>query len=450
MHIHFISIGGNTMHSLALELQAKGYYITGSDDEIYDPSHSRLEKAGILPEKMGWYPEKIIPGIDAIILGMHARKDNPELLKALQMEIPIYSYPSWLYRESIDKMRVVVAGSHGKTTTTAMIMTGLQAGGLQFDYMVGAPLEGFDKMVKLTNAPLIVLEGDEYLSSPIDRRPKIHHYRPHLAIITGIAWDHINVFPDFDMYVDQFKIFILQIEPGGILIYNDDDEEISKIIQDLERNDLRLIPYTGMVMNANNQIVFEGKEYNTSLVGRHNFLNMSAAMKSCIELGVTANDFLHGMSFFKGAAKRLQEIYRKGQFIAFLDYAHAPSKVMTTVGAVRDWYSSKKVVAILELHTYSSLNIDFIPHYRNSFTGIEEGIVFYNDHTIAMKKLLPLDPDKVKDAFGEGNIKVITKRDELENYLLQLNKSDTILLLMTSGNFEGLQVKELLSSSDRD
>ena len=438
------------MHSLALELQAKGYNITGSDDEIYDPSHSRLKKAGILPEKMGWFPEKIIPGIDAIILGMHARKDNPELVKALQMEIPVYSYPSWLYRESIEKKRVVVAGSHGKTTTTAMIMAGLQSGRLEFDYMVGAPLEGFDKMVKLTNTPLIVLEGDEYLSSPIDRRPKIHHYRPHLAIITGIAWDHINVFPDFDMYVDQFKIFILQIERGGILIYNEDDEEISKIIQDLERKDLRLIPYTGMDLNAHNQIVYKGKEYNTSLVGRHNFLNMSAAMKCCIELGVSAYDFLNGMSLFKGAAKRLQEIYRKDQFIAYLDYAHAPSKVMTTVGAVRDWYYNKKVVAILELHTYSSLNIDFIPHYRNCFTGIQEGIVFYNDHTIAMKKLSPLNPDKVKAAFGEGNIKVITNRDELKNYLLQLNKSDTVLLLMTSGNFEGLHVKELLSSTDRD
>ncbi|HMQ07533.1 MAG TPA: Mur ligase family protein [Saprospiraceae bacterium] len=443
-HIHFISIGGNTMHSIALELQRKGYHITGSDDEIYNPSYTRLKNAGLLPDAMGWDPDRIHKGIDAIILGMHARIDNPELIKAIELSIPVYSYPEFLYRESRNKKRVVVAGSHGKTTTTAMVMTGLASAAVDFDYMVGAPLAGFDKLVHLSDAPLIVMEGDEYLSSPIDRRPKIHHYHPHVAIITGIAWDHINVFKTFDDYQQQFSIFMTQVESGGHIIYNEEDEVLIALIQSFNRSDVNLTPYRAVELDIRKNIMAGSESYPSSLVGRHNYLNMGAALACCKVLGIAESIVFQSMSAFQGASKRLQVLVNRGDFIAYLDYAHAPSKVTATVKAIKDWYNGKKVYAILELHTYSSLNKDFIPLYRDCFSGIDHAVVFYNEHTIAMKKLSPLNPAEVRTYFGKGNIQVITRKEDLRQYILDIEKSNCIVLLMSSGHFEGLEVQSLL------
>jgi UDP-N-acetylmuramate: L-alanyl-gamma-D-glutamyl-meso-diaminopimelate ligase len=441
--IHFIAIGGKAMHNLALSLFQKGYQITGSDDEIYDPSYSRLKEAGLLPDSMGWDPERISEGIDAVILGMHARQDNPELARAIELGLKVYSYPEFLYEMSKDKTRVVVAGSHGKTTTTALIMRSLQEAGVEHDYMIGAQIEGYDTMVALSDAEFIVLEGDEYLSSPIDRRPKFLHYHPHIVIITGIAWDHINVFPTFELYLEQFSLLLRTVESGGTLIYFEKDPYLVDLIARLERKDLTLIPYGSVPLNNDNQAFLNGAWMDLPIIGRHNYENMEACRQCVALMGVDDVTFAKAMKSYKGVSRRLQVIENDAGILVFLDYAHAPSKVKATTKAVKEWYPQKKLVACFELHTFSSLNEKFLPQYRDSMKDADQVIIYYDHHTIEMKRMSPLDPEKIRQGFNKMDAAVINNRKSLEQEILGSIDPDAVYLFMSSGNYSGMSLGEI-------
>lgn len=448
MKIHFIAIGGSAMHNLALALHQKGYEVTGSDDEIFEPSRGRLEKAGLLPAEWGWFPEKITRELDAIILGMHAREDNPELLRAQELGLKIYSYPEYLYEQTKDKKRVIIGGSHGKTTTTSMIMHVLKTCGVEFDYMVGALLDGFDTMVHLShNSKIAVFEGDEYLSSPIDMRPKFHHYYPDIAVITGIAWDHMNVFPTFENYVEQFGLFAEKITENGCLIYFEEDDNIRKIT-DRRRSSVKAIPYAAFphtVRNGKTFLKLNG-EKELQIFGLHNMQNISAAYLVCKELGIGDQAFLNAIATYKGAAKRLQKMGEKGNTVAYLDFAHSPSKLKATVDAVKEQYPDRHLYACMELHTFSSLNANFLPQYKNSMDSADTAFVFFNPEVIRHKKLPEITTGDVKKGFGNDNLKVFTDNQELLKVLQSQNYDNSVLLIMTSGNFSGINIKETVDN----
>src|ERR1700761_9290658 len=394
MKVHFIAIGGSVMHQLAIALKRKGYTVTGSDDEIFEPAKSNLEKEGLLPSVIGWQPASIQPNLDAVILGMHAKGDNPELARAKELGLPIYSFPEYIYQESRQKKRVVVGGSHGKTTTTAMIMTVLKHAQRDFDYLVGARLEGFSQSVDITRAPLIVCEGDEYPASALERRPKFHFLFPHIAIITGIAWDHINVFPTFDNYLEQFRIFIDKIEPGGVLIYNETDPVLKKLVEEHPDN-LRKIAYgvpQHRIENGITLVTLEGQTGALQVFGDHNLLNLHAAFLVASQLGMNAKTFLAGMRSFTGAAKRLELMAKSPTVNIYRDFAHAPSKVKATIQAVKTQFPDRGLIAVLELHTYSSLNEQFLSEYRGSLDPADKAVVFYSRHALELKRLPPLPP----------------------------------------------------------
>ncbi|MDR2907298.1 MAG: Mur ligase domain-containing protein [Bacteroidales bacterium] len=440
-NVHFIAIGGSAMHNLAIALHLKGYNVSGSDDEIFDPAKSRLQKYGLLPETIGWNPEKITRNLDAVILGMHARKDNPELLKAQELGLEIYSYPEFLYEQAKDKMRIVIGGSHGKTSITAMILHVLENCHIACDYMVGAQLAGFEVMVKLTNdAPFMVLEGDEYLTSPIDLRPKFHVYKPDIALINGIAWDHINVFPTFPIYVEQFKIFADQITPNGSLIYYSRDEEVNKIGQHV-RSDITAIPYDipdYAIENGVTSIIFNGKSYTLQVFGKHNLQNICGAWAVCKRIGVSDDQFLTAVQSFAGASKRLELVAKSDYTAIYKDFAHSPSKLHATVTAVKEQFPNRTLVACMELHTFSSLTQEFLNEYKGAFGTADEAIVYFNPHTIAHKKLPEITIDMVKKAFAREDIVVFNDSEELQGYLRGKSWKNANLLLMSSGNFDGL------------
>ena len=446
MRVHFIAIGGAAMHNLALALHKKGFHVSGSDDEIFDPSKTRLEQAGILPEQWGWFPNKITTEIDAIILGMHARIDNPELIKAKELNLKIYSYPEYIYEQTKDKTRVVIGGSHGKTTTTSMIMHVLKCNNINFDYMVGAQIEGFETMVKLSeDAKIAVFEGDEYLASPIDPRPKFHLYHPHIALLTGIAWDHINVFPTFENYLDQFEKFINFIKPQGSLIYFDEDEHILKMVQE-QRDNISYLPYNShphKVKDGVSSLITKDGEIELSIFGEHNLQNLKGAHLICKELGLSDEQFYTSIQSFGGAAKRLQTLAQNNQTIVYQDFAHSPSKLQATTKAVKNQFTDRKLVACMELHTFSSLKEEFLPEYKNSMALADVAMVYFNPKTVEHKKLKAITTKQVHDAFGGTNLKVYTDSQELLNDLMQLNFEKANLLLMSSGNFSGLNLKEL-------
>lgn len=449
MNIHFIAIGGAAMHNLALALHKKGYRVTGSDDEIFEPSKSRLQQAGLLPEAWGWFPEKITPSLDAVILGMHAREDNPELLRAKELGIKIYSYPEYLYEQTKNKKRVIVGGSHGKTTTTSMIMHVLQSCGIPFDYMAGALLEGFDTMVRLSeDSRIAVFEGDEYLSSPIDRRPKFHHYHPDIAILTGIAWDHMNVFPTFENYVEQFAVYLEKITPGGSLIYYEGDENIRRILPRTAASVKRLpygaFPHT--IRNGVTSLSLQGKETPLRIFGQHNLQNISAAYLACRELGIGDDDFLRGIATYNGAAKRLQKIAENGQTTVFLDFAHSPSKLQATIRAVKEQYPSRRLIACMELHTFSSLNAAFLPQYAHSMDAADEAMVYFNPEVVRHKRLPEITPEDVRRGFADDRLDVYTDNAPLLARMEAEDRRNTVLLIMTSGNFSGIDLKKWAES----
>jgi len=440
MNIHLIAIGGSAMHNMALALHHKRYTITGSDDAIFSPSKDRLEKYGLLPEKMGWFPEKITKNLDAIILGMHAREDNPELSKAKELNIPIYSYPEYIYEQSKNKKRVVIGGSHGKTSITAMILHVLQNLNIDCDYMVGAQLEGFNTMVKLTHeSPIIILEGDEYLSSPIDRRPKFHLYKPHIAVLSGIAWDHINVFPTFEMYVDQFRIFKNMVK--DTLIYYTEDAELIKLTN--EDTKCKLIPYSTPEYEINNGITSVDKT-ELLIFGNHNLQNLNAAKLVCKKLGVSEEDFFHQISTFKGASNRLELVKKTNTSAIYKDFAHSPSKLKATSSAMKKQFKDRELVACMELYTFSSLNEDFLQQYNGCMDEPDIAIVYFSPLAITHKKLDPITTDHVHTAFNRKDLLVFTDAKKLEEYLKNLNWKNQNLLMMSSGNFEGMEFGELI------
>ncbi|MGK0388818.1 MAG: UDP-N-acetylmuramate: L-alanyl-gamma-D-glutamyl-meso-diaminopimelate ligase [Maribacter sp.] len=447
MRIHLIAVGGSIMHNLAIELQRKGHIITGSDDEIYDPSRSRLEKYGLLPTRVGWYPEEnITKDLDCVILGMHARPDNMELRKAKELGVKIYSFPEFVYQQSKKKKRVVVGGSHGKTTTTSMIMHVLMHNDVEYDYLVGAQLEGFELMVRLSDAPIIILEGDEYLSSPIDKRPKFLHYKPHIAIITGIAWDHINVFPTFSGYVNEFRNFIQGMRDGTKLFYYGWDEHLQKLILENEHYcEAKLYTQPSYrIENSRAVLQTDTGDVPLKIFGKHNLENLQAAWYVCKELGLSDQQFLEAIATFKGAARRLQHLGGNKITDAYLDFAHAPSKAKATVNAVKSLNPERKLIACLELHTFSSLNKDFHPEYKSTLAEADEAFVFYSEHTLEMKKLPYFKPEELAAHFNHPNLQVITDSDELYRKLSIKYYGNTNLLLMSSGRFGGMDMETLL------
>jgi UDP-N-acetylmuramate: L-alanyl-gamma-D-glutamyl-meso-diaminopimelate ligase len=444
-HIHFIAIGGAAMHNLALALYQRGYIVTGSDDEILEPSRTRLANSGLLPEKEGWYPEKITSRLGGVILGMHARADNPELLAAQSMGIPVYSYPEYLYEHSKDKKRIVIGGSHGKTSITAMILHVLKACNVDFDYMVGAKLEGFDTMVRLSNAPIIVLEGDEYLSSAVDRRPKFHLYRAEIGLISGIAWDHINVFPTYDNYVEQFRIFADNIPADGKLIYCEEDAEADRVVKQ-SKTSAEKISYKTPPHSIRNGKTFLDTVYGEveiNVFGKHNLMNLEGARLVCNTAGIIDEIFYKNIGSFKGAARRLELLGKNDDITVYKDFAHSPSKLKATVEAVRMQFPERKLVACMELHTFSSLSEQFLDEYKSSMDQADLAMVYYNPHTIEHKKLKAISAEMVKKSFGNKDAKIYTDSAILQKDLLGINSRQTVYLLMSSGNFDGISLEEL-------
>jgi UDP-N-acetylmuramate: L-alanyl-gamma-D-glutamyl-meso-diaminopimelate ligase len=446
MRTHFIAIGGAAMHNLALALHNKGYKVTGSDDAIFEPSKSRLENKGLLPNEMGWFPEKITADIDAIILGMHAKADNPELLKAQELGLKIFSYPEFLYEQSKDKTRVVIGGSHGKTTITSMILHVMHYHNVEVDYMVGAQLEGFDTMVHLTeDNDFIVLEGDEYLSSPMDLRPKFHLYQPNIALLSGIAWDHINVFPTFDNYVEQFRIFTNQITKGGILVYNEEDAIVKQVAEETE-NQIRRIPYLTPEYTVENGVTLLGTPDGPmpiEVFGAHNLNNLAGAKWICQNMGIDEADFYEAIATFKGASKRLEKIAEGKGKVAYKDFAHSPSKVSATTKAVKNQYPDRKLIACLELHTYSSLNAEFLKEYEGALESADVAVVFYSPDAVKIKQLEEVTYDQIAQSFKRDDLIIYTNPVEFKDFLFSQNFDNSALLLMSSGNYGGLNFDEV-------
>ncbi|MDX1759898.1 MAG: Mur ligase family protein [Arenibacter algicola] len=446
MHIHFIAIGGSAMHNLALALHHKGYTVSGSDDVIFEPSKTRLAAKGLLPEQFGWFPEKLNSNLDAVILGMHAKADNPELLKAQELGLKIFSYPEFLYEQSKNKTRVVIGGSHGKTTITSMILHVLNYHDKAVDFMVGAQLEGFDRMVHLTEEnDFIVLEGDEYLSSPIDRRPKFHLYQPNIALLSGIAWDHINVFPTYDNYVEQFRIFVDSIVKGGSITYNEEDPEVDRVVKASE-NAIRKLPYnTPEYTVENGQTILETPEgpMPIEVFGRHNLSNLAGAKWICQNMGVDEDDFYEAIASFKGASKRLEKIAEGRTCVAYKDFAHSPSKVMATTNAVKEQYPDRKLIACLELHTYSSFNPEFLKEYKGALEAADVAAVFYLPESVRIKKLKEVTSEQISEAFVRDDLKIFTDSEDFKNFVFGQKYDNSVLLLMSSGNYGGLDLEEV-------
>ena len=444
--IHFIAIGGSAMHNLAIALFKKGYQITGSDDAIHEPSKSRLQKYNLLPQQMGWFPEKITNAIDVVILGMHAKPNNSELLKAQELGLKIYSYPEFLYEQSKDKTRVVIGGSHGKTTITSMILHVLNYHDKEVDFMVGAQLEGFETMVHLTQEnEFVLLEGDEYLSSPIDRRPKFHLYKPNIALLSGIAWDHINVFPSFENYVEQFSIFTDSLTNGGIMVYNEEDLIVKEVVE-LSENHIKKYPYSTPPHRVENGITYletpEG-DLPLEIFGNHNLQNLAGAKWICQHMGVDEDDFYEAIASFKGASKRLEKIAETNSSVIFKDFAHSPSKVAATTAAVKNQYENRRLIACLELHTYSSLNATFLEEYVGSLDAADVAVVFYSPDAVKIKQLDEVSKQQIADAFKRDDLIIYTNPQEFKEFLFSQDLMNSALLLMSSGNYGGLDFEEL-------
>lgn len=449
MRLHFIAIGGSAMHNLALAMHQKGDVVTGSDDVIFEPSKSRLQKKGLLPQEFGWFAQNITSDIDAVILGMHAKADNPELLKAQELGLKIYSYPEFIYQQSKNKTRVVIGGSHGKTTITAMVLHVMNYHDIEIDYLVGAQLEGFDQMVHLTgDNEFILIEGDEYLSSPIDPRPKFHLYQPNIALLSGIAWDHINVFPTMEIYIEQFKEFIGKIVNGGILVYNQEDSIVESLVEN-SQHPIRKIPYTTPDFSIEQGVTYlqtSDGDMPLEIFGKHNLSNLQGAKWVCQNMGVDEEDFYEAIASFKGASKRLEKLVHTDKTIVFKDFAHSPSKVKATLGAVKQQFSDKKVVALVELHTYSSLNDDFLKNYKSALDLADTAVVFYSLDALKIKNMKPLSKEQICNGFDKQDLLTYTDSSSFIDFLQTLELDDSVLLFMSSGNYGGLDLENFIQN----
>jgi UDP-N-acetylmuramate: L-alanyl-gamma-D-glutamyl-meso-diaminopimelate ligase len=453
--IHFISIGGSAMHNLALALQQQGHTITGSDETIYEPSRTRLQQYNLLPAEMGWFPDKINANLDAVIVGMHARKDNPELAKALELGLPIYSYPEFIYQQSQEKQRIVIAGSHGKTTIAAIILHALKYHNRIFDYWIGDTIDGFDTTVQLSStAPLIIIEGDEYASSPIDSRPKFLHYKPHIALINGIAWDHINLYPTWDEYVDQFESLAEAMPKAGILIFDESDDMLD-VIGQKERDDITKVPYfphpNKIIDGKTYLITKQGKQILINLFGQHNLKNIAGAMTVCDRIGITEEQFYEAIPSFKAVSDRLEKIAESAKRIVYRDFAHSPAKVEAATEAVKQQYPSKKLIAVVELHTFSSLNKAFLDQYSGTMNAADEAVVFIDTKTLADNHLSSITTDEVKAAFDHENLHVFTDAAGLQDFLrMKPSHEAQVFLLMSSGAFDGMDIKAIADELTHD
>jgi UDP-N-acetylmuramate: L-alanyl-gamma-D-glutamyl-meso-diaminopimelate ligase len=449
--VHFIAIGGSVMHNLAITLKQLSYEVSGSDDKIYDPSRSRLEKYNLLPENLGWFPELIDKEIDFIVLGMHAKKDNPELLKALDLDCKIYSYPELIFEFSKSKTRITIGGSHGKTTVSSMILHVLDFYNVKVDYLLGAQIEGFENMVHITDDnEFILIEGDEYLSSPIDNSPKFHKYNSNIAVITGIAWDHINVFPSFENYISQFQKFIETITDGGVLVFN----ELDKLVLDLVNKSEKTIRKIGYgkpdfeIVNGVTYIKTSEGDVPLKVFGDHNLSNLSAAKQICALMGVFDDEFFAAIASFKGASKRLETIYRDNNKIIIKDFAHSPSKLKATIDAVKNQFSNKNIIAVYELHTYSSFNQKFIKEYFNSMSSADMKLIYYDDEVLKKRGEFEINEKIIKDSFGSDDLIVISKKSVLEESILKINLHNSVLLMMSSGNFSSVDMLSLTKNNN--
>ena len=446
MNIHIIAVGGRIMHTLALNLHERGNTVTGSDDEIFEPSKSRLAKANILPSEMGWDANRITENVDLVILGMHARIDNPELLKAQELGLKIVSYPEFIAEESKGKKKIVVAGSHGKTTTTAMIMHVLSLRSIHFDYLIGAELEGFSRMVKLSDAPIIVIEGDEYLSSAIDRRSKMIHYNADICVITGVAWDHINVFKTEEEYNQLFETFLLGLADESRTFLYAEDSQLNELYEKYEsKKDLH--KYRALELNERGEIIYDQQRYAVKVFGAHNRANMMAALKVCAELGISESEFFAAISSFRGASKRMEIVVETPETIIYRDFAHAPSKVKASLEALVENFTDRRVVVFLELHTFSSLNVEFLPKYAGSLDGAAESYVYYSEHTLKIKKLKNFDKTTIRSCFENANLNVLSTKDELKSAIKQLRLDNCVIVFMSSGSFDGLDIEGIVDKN---
>ena len=444
--VHFIAIGGSAMHNLAIALHQQGFEVTGSDDEIFEPSRSRLDRLGLLPGRLGWHPEDITPDIDAVILGMHARIDNPELKRAQELGIPVFSYPAYFHERTKDKTRVVIGGSHGKTTITSMVVHELRHAGVEFDYLVGAQLDGFDCMVKLSDTSRVaIIEGDEYLASALQPVPKFHLYAPHIAVISGIAWDHINVFKTFEGYVDQFREFTRRIMPGGKLVHCVEDAIVVDVVNDAPEGVAR-IPYgvpRHRIVDGTTCLLAPGKEVPLRIFGRHNLQNLEAARHVCHQLGISDSVFYDSIATFHGAAKRLERLADVPGRTVFKDFAHSPSKLKATVEAVREQFPGHELVACMELHTYSSLSETFLDQYAGCMDDADRAIVFYDPHAVQLKRLPPIPPERIQRAFARADVQVLNEPVAVMGAVRPAQGREAVLLMMSSGNFGGLDLQAL-------
>jgi len=446
MRVHFIAIGGSIMHNLAIALSNKGFLVSGSDDFIYEPSRSNLAKYNLLPDQLGWYPEKITEEINAVVLGMHAKADNPELLKAQELDIPIYSYPAYIYEQARDKVRVVIAGSHGKTTITSMMMHVLKEVGKEFDYVVGAKIDGFDAMVRITkDAPLIIIEGDEYLASAIDRQPKFLLYHANIALISGIAWDHINVFPTYDDYVEQFRLFIESVEDKGTLVYNKEDKEVQRLVS-ANNSNINKHGYKSPEFSINKGVSYLNTpkgEIPLQVFGKHNLSNLAGALAVCEWLGVSRDAFYDVIGKFKGAARRLEYVADHDGSVVYKDFAHSPSKVRASISAVKEQYPQSELIAIVELHTFSSLNEAFLKEYQDTMQQADQAIVFIDQNSFKQKNIKPIEALTIKKAFNRQDLFYFNDIDALQLYIEKLDHHGKNLLFMSSGNFGGMNLVNL-------
>ncbi|MFD2035352.1 UDP-N-acetylmuramate--L-alanine ligase [Belliella marina] len=443
---HFIAIGGAVMHNLALSMVKKGYIVTGSDDEIYEPSRTRLYEAGILPEEKGWFPEKISKSLDGIILGMHARQDNPELIRAQELGVPVFSFPEFIYAQSTEKKRIVISGSHGKTSITAMILHVLKSEGLDFDYLIGAQIEGFDLMVKLSDAPIIIIEGDEYLTSPLDRTPKFFHYKHDILLMSGIAWDHFNVFPTFGNYTEQFEKLVGMTPSDGVFIYCDKDPIVKKIGENCKIEGVKLQPYSShpnKIKDGNTFLLTDNGEIPIQIFGDHNLQNLQGALYICNSIGVSDSIFYKHIQSFKGAAKRQEILAQSETGIMYRDFAHAPSKLKATVEAVKNQFPERRLIAVQELHTYSSLNKEFVDNYAHTIDMADDAIIYLNPKAVSLKKLELMDEETLRAGFQRKDLKLFTDISLLKAYLESQTYVNTNLLLMSSGNYDDMDLDTL-------
>jgi UDP-N-acetylmuramate: L-alanyl-gamma-D-glutamyl-meso-diaminopimelate ligase len=438
-------MGGSVMHSLAIVLKAAGHDVSGSDDEFFEPSRSALAEHGLLPQE-GWWPEKITENVDTVILGMHATKDNPELLKAQQLGLRILSFPEFIYEQSVDKQRIVVAGSHGKTTITAIICHVLRYFKREFDYVIGARVSGIENTVKLTGAPIIIIEGDEYPSSALDPTPKFLRFQHHVGLISGISWDHVNVYPTEEEYVKQFDRFADQTPKGGILIYCEQDP-MALMIGKKERADVLEISYKSHAHASDNNgqsfLTNVKERYPIRIFGSHNFQNIAAAKEVLKKIGITPEQFFEAITSFEGASGRLEKVKDNTSATVYKDFAHAPSKVKATVKAVKEIYPSRDLVACLELHTFSSLNKRFLPQYKDSMKAAQVPVVYYNPEKMKRKNLEPLSEADIRSAFANPALTVFNDALKLEDFLRQQSWKNKNLLMMSSGNFGGIDIPVL-------